>query len=55
MKEQTYVTSLKEKHSILDKTITKEMSSVRADMTKVSELKRQKLQLKEEITKLSKQ
>ncbi len=54
VKQETYITSLKVKHSDLEKSIAKESSSVQMNSTKISEMKRQKLQLKEEIEKLSK-
>ncbi len=54
-KQENYISSLKAKHTELERLITEESSSAIADTAKLTEMKRQKLQLKEEIEKLENQ
>ncbi len=52
MAVEAHITELRHKHKTLDTRIEKERSRPLVDNVKLTELKRQKLQLKEEITKL---
>ncbi len=49
---QNYLTELERKHQALEREIQDAMSHPSSDDLKVAELKRRKLQLKDEITKL---
>lgn len=49
MDAQTEVVSLTEKHASLDATITQESQRPNPDFIKISELKREKLRIKEQI------
>jgi hypothetical protein len=48
-----HVAELSEKHRVLHKLIEEEMAKPAKDATKIAELKRQKLRLKDRIEKLS--
>ncbi len=48
----THLAELERKHRSLDTEIEKEMRHAQADDSKVAQLKRRKLQLKDEIVKL---
>jgi hypothetical protein len=52
MSLQSHLTELERRHEALDREIEKEWSHPAVDEMKVAELKRRKLQLKDEITKL---
>ncbi len=47
-----HLDELSEKHSSLEKEIEEEMARPQADTLKISELKRQKLRIKDEIERL---
>ena len=47
--ETTHVTALQTKHEGLDRRLKEEMNRPAPDMTKVQELKKQKLRIKEEL------
>lgn len=53
MSRETHLAALGQRHEALDKEITKELSYPAKDELKLAELKRRKLQLKDEIVKLS--
>lgn len=53
MSVAAHVTELRKKHEFLSKTIEIEQRSPGSDDLHISELKREKLRLKEEITRLS--
>ena len=55
MSVSTHLDSLRSKHEALESKIRDEQSRPGADSLKVTTLKRQKLQIKEEIEKLSAQ
>ncbi len=50
---EAHITELRDKHKILDLKIEQERSRPMVDNIKVTELKRKKLQIKEEITRLT--
>lgn len=52
MSLQNHLTELERRHTALEREIEKEMVHPGSDETKVSELKRRKLHLKDEIAKL---
>jgi hypothetical protein len=52
MSLQSHLTELERRHEALDREIAREWGHPAADETKLAELKRRKLQLKDEITKL---
>jgi hypothetical protein len=52
MTRQTHLAALEQRHEALDKEIEKELVHPARDELKLSELKRRKLQLKDEIAKL---
>lgn len=52
MSRQTHLAALEQRHEALDKEIEKELLHPARDELKLSELKRKKLQLKDEIAKL---
>ena len=52
MSLQTHLTELERKHQALEREIQDAMAHPSSDDLKVAELKRRKLQLKDEITKL---
>lgn len=52
MAVEAHITELRQKHKTLDTRIEQERSRPLVDNVKISELKRKKLQLKEEITRL---
>ena len=52
MSLQNHLTELERRHNALAREIEKEMVHPGSDETKVTELKRRKLHLKDEITKL---
>ena len=52
---EAHITELRDKHKTLDLKIQKERSHPNIDSIKITELKRQKLHIKEQITKLSEQ
>jgi hypothetical protein len=47
-----HLVELSEKHRLLERKIEEEMSHPSSDTLKIAELKRQKLKLKDEITRL---
>jgi hypothetical protein len=47
-----HLAELSEKHRLLDLKIQEEMARPAADATRISQLKREKLRLKDEMTKL---
>ena len=51
----THVNELSDKHSVLDKKIENEMARPSADDIKISNLKREKLRLKDKIERLKAQ
>ena len=53
MTVSSHVTELKKKHAHLSEQVEMSQRSPSTDTTKISELKREKLKLKEEITRLS--
>ncbi|MGH6840634.1 MAG: YdcH family protein [Methylocella sp.] len=52
MSRETHLAALGQRHDALDKEITKELLYPAKDELKLTELKRRKLQLKDEIAKL---
>jgi hypothetical protein len=52
MSRETHLAVLGQRHEALDKEIVKELSYPARDELKLAELKRRKLQLKDEIAKL---
>jgi hypothetical protein len=52
MSRENHLAMLEQRHDALDKEIAKEMLYPAADELKLAELKRRKLQLKDEIEKL---
>ena len=52
MSRQTHLAALEQRHEALDKEIEEELVHPARDELKLSELKRRKLQLKDEITRL---
>jgi hypothetical protein len=52
MSLQSHLTELERRHEALDREIAKEWGHPAADEIKLAELKRRKLQLKDEIAKL---
>jgi hypothetical protein len=52
MSRETHLAALGQRHDALDKEITKELMYPAKDELKLSEMKRRKLQLKDEIAKL---
>ncbi|MCI0599470.1 MAG: DUF465 domain-containing protein [Beijerinckiaceae bacterium] len=52
MSRETHLAALETRHEALDKEITKELLHPARDELKLSEMKRRKLQLKDEIAKL---
>jgi hypothetical protein len=52
MSKETHLATLEQRHDALDKEISREMLYPAADELKLAELKRKKLQLKDEIEKL---
>lgn len=54
MPMQTHLAELQRRHDDLDREIAKEWTHPAADEVRVAELKRRKLQLKDEIAKLLK-
>lgn len=52
MSRETHLAALGQRHDALDKEISKELSYPAKDELKLAELKRRKLQLKDEIAKL---
>ena len=52
MSRDTHLTALGLRHDALDKEISKELAHPAKDETKLAEMKRRKLQLKDEIEKL---
>jgi hypothetical protein len=52
MSRQTHLAALEQRHDALDKEIEKELVHPARDELKLSELKRRKLQLKDEIARL---
>lgn len=52
MSDQTQLTELERQHQALEREIEEELAHSGADRLKVSELKRRKLQLKDEIERL---
>lgn len=52
MSRENHLAILEQRHDALDKEIAKEMLYPAADELKLAELKRRKLQLKDEIVKL---
>ncbi|MCI0468093.1 MAG: DUF465 domain-containing protein [Beijerinckiaceae bacterium] len=52
MSRETHLAALEQRHEALEKEITKELLHPARDELKLSEMKRRKLQLKDEITKL---
>jgi hypothetical protein len=54
MPMQSHLAELQRRHDALDREITKEWTRPGADEARLAELKRRKLQLKDEITKLEK-
>jgi hypothetical protein len=52
MSLQNHLTELERRHSALEREIEKERVHPASDETKVTEMKRRKLHLKDEITKL---
>ena len=52
MSRETHLAALGQRHDALDKEITKELLYPAKDELKLAELKRRKLQLKDEIAKL---
>ena len=52
MSRQTHLAALEQRHEALDKEINAELVHPARDELKLSELKRRKLQLKDEITRL---
>ena len=55
MSVTSHIATLRQKHQDLDRQITAELRSPGSDDLHIASLKRQKLQLKEEITKLQTQ
>ena len=55
MSLQSHLTELERRHEALDREIAREWGHPAADETKLAELKRRKLQLKDEIAKLEKE
>jgi len=53
MSLSAHLNELKKKHETLSNAVEKELRAPGADTLKVAELKKQKLRLKEEITRLS--
>ncbi|WP_339769952.1 DUF465 domain-containing protein [uncultured Pseudosulfitobacter sp.] len=53
MSLSAHLTELKKKHENLSEAVEKELRAPGADTLKVAELKKQKLRLKEQITRLS--
>lgn len=52
MSRETHLAALGQRHEALDKEIAKELAHPAKDELKLAEMKRRKLQLKDEITKL---
>jgi hypothetical protein len=52
MSRENHLATLEQRHDALDKEITREMLYPATDELKLAELKRRKLQLKDEIMKL---
>ena len=52
MSRETHLGALGQRHEALDKEIEKELAHPAKDELKLAEMKRRKLQLKDEITKL---
>lgn len=52
MSMTSHLSALEQKHKSLEQQIAEEMSRPLADVARVRELKRQKLKLKDEITRL---
>lgn len=52
MSRENHLVVLEQRHDTLDKEIEREMLHPAADELKLAEMKRRKLQLKDEITKL---
>lgn len=52
MTRETHLTALGQRHEALDKEIAKELAHPAKDEFKLAEMKRRKLQLKDEIEKL---
>ena len=52
MSMTSHLSALEQKHRALEREIQNEMSHANADAIRLSELKRQKLKLKDEITRL---
>lgn len=52
MSRESHLAMLEQRHDALDKEIAREMLYPAADELKLAEMKRRKLQLKDEITKL---
>ncbi len=52
MSVQSHLQELKRKHAALETEISKELSSPASDPLRLAELKRRKLALKEQITKI---
>jgi hypothetical protein len=52
MSRQTHLAALEQRHDALDKEIEKELVHPARDELKLSELKRRKLQLKDQIARL---
>jgi hypothetical protein len=53
MSLQSHITELQRRHEALEKEITREQLYRRLDEPKIHELKRKKLQIKDELSKLS--